>query len=407
MKEFKLPDLGEGLQEAELIEWLVKPGDVVSVDQLIAIVETAKAIVELPSPYAGTISRLCAEEGETVDVGACLIEYDGALAEPTQNSLCKQEPVTESLAEQKSESTSVSVVGQLQEASVNASEEHFEFGGVSDIEDMPAPKIRSGDLMPAPPKVMAIAKKLGILDVLQTRDYSAWTMEALLALHDQSSRVEQSKAAGARPIKLSGARKVMAQTMTKSHQQVPAVTLFDDAVIDAWAADEDTTLRLIRALTKGCAAAPMLNAWFDEEELTIQPFPDVNIGVAVNSAQGLFVPVIRSVESLQPTHIREILNKQKEQVNNRSIKPQKLLGATISLSNFGTLSGRYATPIIVPPQVAILGAGRMRHEALVKNGEIAAAKVLPLSLSFDHRAASGAEAALFLATVIEDLEKSE
>ncbi|KZY57327.1 hypothetical protein A3735_18645 [Oleiphilus sp. HI0061] len=149
---------------------------------------------------------------------------------------------------------------------------------------------------------------------------------------------------------------------------------------------------------------PILNAWFDEEALGIQLFEDIHLGVAVNSAQGLYVPVIRKVQTLDDARIRKIMKKQIQSVHDRTIKPQKLLGATISLSNFGSLSGRYATPIIVPPQVSIMGVGKIRDEPVVENGQIKVGRVMPISLSFDHRAASGAEAARFMQAFIESLE---
>ncbi|MDX1451491.1 MAG: dihydrolipoamide acetyltransferase family protein [Oleiphilaceae bacterium] len=405
MKQFKLPDLGEGLQEAELIEWLVKEGDTVEVDQLIAIVETAKAIVELPSPYAGVIGKLAAAPGDTIAVGACLVEYaseSGAEVHKTS---------TMERVEQK-ESASVSVVGKLESASTNVETEQFYYGAAAANKlhgetgaKKPTKEQKSG--MQAPPAVTALARKLGVESLLKTKPYSEWNAAALLALVEPDTQKHDARPPDSRAHKLSGARKVMAQTMAKSHQQVPHVTLFDDALIHTWQAKQDITLRLVRALVAGCQKVPVLNAWFDEEEMTIQPFDDIHLGIAVNSAQGLFVPVIRHIQTLNEIRVRELLDRQIEQVNARTIKPQKLLGATISLSNFGTLSGRYATPIIVPPQVAILGAGKIRKEVKAIDDEIAVVPVIPLSLSFDHRAASGAEAAEFLATVIADLEKPE
>lgn len=395
MNIFNLPDLGEGLQDAELIEWKVEEGDQVRTDQLIAIVETAKAVVELPSPQDGIISRLFAKPGDTVEVGAALVAFDS------------DESIDEESSTQSDMRESVSVVGNLESSNAEAVTEQFYFGGLEDTQrSAPRAENKPRFAASAPPLVAALARQLGLSDVLERSDYSAWTSEKLLQLYaSQTQEGSEEEESGVAPVKLTGARKVMAQTMTKSHQHVPAVTLFDDADIGAWETKQDITLRLIRALIKACKKVPLLNAWFDEEEMSIQPFEDVHLGVAVNTEEGLYVPVIRQVQRLDTARIRTILDKHIAAIKTRQIKPQKLLGATISLSNFGTLAGRYATPIIVPPQVAILGAGKI-HQLLKLDGErVAERPVLPLSLSFDHRAASGAEAALFLQTVIQDMQR--
>lgn len=395
MNTFNLPDLGEGLQDAELIEWLVEEGDQVRTDQLIAIVETAKAVVELPSPKDGIIEQLLAKPGDTVEVGAALVAYASETS-GDQASLVSNEA-----------HESVSVVGNLESSTAEAVTEQFYFGEQNNAHySGPRPKSKQRDAGSAPPMIEALARQLGLSDCLEHSDYSAWTSEKLLQLYaSQTQEGSEEEESGVAPVKLTGARKVMAQTMTKSHQHVPAVTLFDDADIGAWETKQDITLRLIRALVKACEKVPLLNAWFDEEEMSIQPFEDVHLGVAVNAEEGLFVPVLRQVQRLDAAEIRTILDKHIAAIKTRQIKPQKLLGATISLSNFGTLAGRYATPIIVPPQVAILGAGKI-HQVVKLDGEnLAEIPVLPLSLSFDHRAASGAEAALFLQTVIQDMQR--
>jgi len=321
---------------------------------------------------------------------------------------------------------SVSVVGVLESsASDMASETEVEqfsigYGAVNLAADIAVAKQRvttQYNGMAAPPDVLAFARQLGLEGVLKSKAYGVLTKKDLAQLYERQQQKPQVTDSGRHQdsgsdtvIRLNAAKKVMAQTMTKSHQHVPAVTLFDDASVDAWFVSrklkEDTTVRLIQAIVKGAEQVPIMNAWFDEENLSIQTFSDINIGIAVNSEEGLFVPVIRKAQNLSASNIRSYLDKMIDDVGTRMIKPQKLLGATISLSNFGTLSGRYATPIVVPPQVAILGVGKIRQQAVVKDGQLAAGKVLPVSLSFDHRAATGAEAAAFLKALIEDIEKS-
>jgi pyruvate dehydrogenase E2 component (dihydrolipoamide acetyltransferase) len=395
--QFNLPDLGEGLQEAEVVEWLVKEGDKVEVDQLILLVETAKAIVEIPSPVSAVITKFCASVGEMVKVNEPLFDYE---------SDSKQEEVKQK---------SVSVVGELKTTTVTSSEDSFQIG--STVSHKKFKPVRDRVLMLAPPSIVAFAKKLGIEHELSKMSYGGTTHKDLTAIFETKIKLPEHPKLNSsnndtlnnghaenKLIRLTGAKKVMAQTMSKSCQHVPAVTLFDDANISTWDKKENITLRLLEAMVKACVEVPLLNAWFDEENLTIQMFKDINIGVAVNVNDGLYVPVIRNAQDLSQKAMKEALAAVIEQVKSKKITPQKLLGATISLSNFGTLSGRYATPIVVPPQVAILGVGKIRDEAIVCDGKIIIAQILPISLSFDHRAASGADASAFLMHFIANLQ---
>jgi 2-oxoisovalerate dehydrogenase E2 component (dihydrolipoyl transacylase) len=329
MKYFRLPDLGEGLHEAEIVQWHVQEGDHIEVDQLMLSVETAKAIVDLPSPQAGRVGKLFGKAGDLIHVGSPLLEYADADSDD-----------------------SGTVVGNLPTANTMA-----------DAQDL-----LDDDFVIGSP-----------------------------------SRTED-------PDTLKGVARVMAQTMTKANADVAKVTLYDDVDIDAWAPDEDITMRLVRAIASGCAAQPKLNAWFDGRKLTLRLMSQIDLGIAVDTDQGLFVPVLRNIAGRSREDLRSGLNNLRAAVKARRIPPQEMTGATITLSNFGTLAGRYASPIVVPPMVAILGAGRIRKEAVVIAGDdgdeaFASHRILPLSLSFDHRAASGGEAARFLAAVMEDLSR--
>mgnify|MGYP000571273567 CR=1 FL=1 len=388
---FKLPDLGEGLQEAEIVEWLVKEGDKVEIDQLIVLVETAKAIVEIPSPVSAVITKICASVGEMVRVNEVLVEYEGDVK--------KVEP----------KEKSISVVGELKTTAVTNTEEAFIIGSEVDCGNLKPVRNQKNI---APPGIVAFAKKLGVQHELSSMAYGDVTYTDLMTIFESKNKSpeHQKKLSSNKGhsenklVKLSGAKKIMAQTMSKSCQQVPAVTLFDDANVSKWGKEENITLRLLEAMVKACVEVPLLNAWFDEENLTIQMFKDINIGVAVNINDGLYVPVIRCAQSLTSQALKTTLSRLIEQVKSKKIQPQKLLGATISLSNFGTLSGRYATPIVVPPQVAILGVGKIREEAVVSDGKVEVGRILPISLTFDHRAASGADASAFLECFLSDLQ---
>jgi len=203
----------------------------------------------------------------------------------------------------------------------------------------------------------------------------------------------------------------MAQNMAKAHAEVVNVTLFDDVDVSNWAPGEDATMRLVRAIAPGCAAEPKLNAWFDGRKLSLRLLPHIDLGIAVDTEQGLFVPVLRNITGRSREDLRTGLDNLRAAVNARSIPAAEMTGTTITLSNFGMLAGRYASPVIVSPMVAILGAGRIRRQpvAIKINGEeqLAIHRVLPLSLSFDHRAASGGEAAHFMAAVMVDLSAAD
>ena len=195
----------------------------------------------------------------------------------------------------------------------------------------------------------------------------------------------------------------MARVMADAQSKVVPTTLNDDADIHTWRAGENVSVRLLRAITTACKAVPALNAWFDGENLTRTLHARVDIGVAVDTVDGLFVPALRNADALDAHGLRAALDELMRQVRERSIPPSELSGYTISLSNFGVFAGRYATPIVVPPTVAIVAAGKLRHEAVPVIGGIEAHRVIPLSLTFDHRACTGGEAARFLKAMLEDL----
>ncbi|MEE7567865.1 2-oxo acid dehydrogenase subunit E2, partial [Xanthomonas sp. Kuri4-3] len=210
-------------------------------------------------------------------------------------------------------------------------------------------------------------------------------------------------AARGQPEQLKGVRRNMARVMADAHAKVVPTTLSDDADLHAWVPGNDVTVRLVRAIVAACQAVPALNAWFDGEALTRTLHGQVDIGIAVDTDDGLFVPALRNADMLDARGIREGVNRLREQVQGRSIAASELSGYTISLSNFGMFAGRYATPVVVPPCVAIVAAGRMRHQITPIMGGFEAHKVIPLSVTFDHRAATGGEAARFLRALIDDL----
>jgi pyruvate dehydrogenase E2 component (dihydrolipoamide acetyltransferase) len=199
----------------------------------------------------------------------------------------------------------------------------------------------------------------------------------------------------------------MAQSMSVARDQVALCTTFDDADINDWVDKRDFTPRILRALVAGCEAEAGLNGFFDPETMTQQVEPRVDVAIAVDTEQGLIVPVIRNVERMGLDEIRAAVARLKEATRNRTVAPEEMLNYTITVSNFGMLAGRYATPIMVPPTVAILGTGKLQHDVVAVMGGIEVHRRIPLSLSFDHRCITGGEACRFLAAVIADLEKPQ
>ena len=371
MRIFNLPDLGEGLQEAEIIEWRVAAGDEVAVDQTMVSVETDKAIVEIPAPYPGRIEKLFASAGDIVHVGAPLAGFAGEAADTG------------------------TVVGELERVIAPPAS---------------APSDRRAGLAPpaqaqvkAAPAVRALARRLNVelASVAPSGPGGSVTAEDV-------ERAGAAPAPVAAREALHGMRRSMARNMALAHAEVASVTVMDDADVEAWRAGSTLMPRLLRALVAGCGAEPGLNAWFDAKSSSRRVFDQVHVGIAVDTADGLIVAVLRDCHRREAADLAAALDGLVGDARERKLPPDALRGATISLSNYGAIAGRYASPIVVPPTVAILGAGRLERRAVVTaDGLIAAHRVLPLSLTFDHRAATGGEAGRFLNAVIADLARAD
>jgi len=368
MKYFKLPDLGEGLPEAEILEWHVKEGEQVTTDQLLVSVETAKAIIEVPSPQDGEIAHLFGQAGDTVHTGEPLVEFANE--------------------EQEDSGT---VVGEIS-TQVDSGRDDFIIGA--------APSSQSASGIRATPAVRALANRLQV-------DLSTLTgtgQGGNITPDDVQKAADLNRLHGpVEPVR--GVRKQMAKAMTLSHSEVVPVTIFEDVDIHDWPKGTDITMRLIQAIAAGCAAEPILNSWFDGRNMTLRQHEDVQLGVAVDTEKGLFVPVLRDINRRSVEDLRDGLQNLRADVRSRTIPPSELQGATITLSNFGTIAGRYGTPVVVPPQVAILGAGVIREQPAAVDGQLQIRRQLPLSLTFDHRVATGGEAARFLAAVLDSLKQ--
>jgi 2-oxoisovalerate dehydrogenase E2 component (dihydrolipoyl transacylase) len=193
--------------------------------------------------------------------------------------------------------------------------------------------------------------------------------------------------------------------MTAAHADVVPACVTDEADIEDWPTGEDITIRLVRAIAAGCEAESSLNAWYSADAGERRLIKRVDIGIAVDTEGGLIVPVLRNVGERDPRDLRAGLNRMRADAEARSIPPEELRGATITLSNFGMIGGRFANLIVVPPQVAIVGAGRVSQQIKPYRGQAAIRRTLPLSLTFDHRVVTGGEAARFLMALKLDLER--
>jgi 2-oxoisovalerate dehydrogenase E2 component (dihydrolipoyl transacylase) len=367
MNIFNLPDLGEGLPDAEIHEWFVKEGDTVEVDQPLVSMETAKAVVDVPCPQAGTIAKIFGKPGDVIKTGQPLVAF-----------------ATENMAR----SDKGTVVGNLEESN-EVSEDHFVIGTAS------------SQRAKATPVVRMLAKKLGVdLSALKgSGEHGLITREDV----EREAAVKSTPAEGYQPLR--GVRRAMLTSMVQSHQEVVPVSIFDEADIECWKPNTDITVRLIQAIQFACSKEPALNAWFDTTHSARKCFEHVNLGLAMDSEEGLFVPVIHHVETYNDKELRKLIDDYKNAVRERTVPSENLKGATITLSNFGKFAGRFASPIIVPPMVAIIAVGRLYQGVISNDGNIEAHRLLPLSLSFDHRAVTGGEATRFLGAMINSLQK--
>jgi 2-oxoisovalerate dehydrogenase E2 component (dihydrolipoyl transacylase) len=207
--------------------------------------------------------------------------------------------------------------------------------------------------------------------------------------------------------KLRGPRRAMAQAMSLARDEALPSTLTEDACLHAWSAQpQDLSIRLIRGVVAGVKAEPALNAWFDPVEIGRRLLEKIHLGVAVDTPEGLFVCVMQDVGNRAEDSLRAGLQKMKQDTRNLTVPAEELRGYTITLSNHGVYGGQYATPVIMPPTVAVVAAGKARDAAVAIDGEVRVARVLPLSVTFDHRAVTSGEAARFLAAMVADLEKA-
>lgn len=398
--EFKLPDLGEGITEGEVVSWKVKEGMEVEEHQVVMEVETDKAIVEVPSPKKGKVVRIGKPEGEVVKVGETLlvIEVEGAVEAPAEKKVA---------GEAMARPPSYSVVGTMPEKE----------------EALASPKARA---LARELKVdLSMVSGTGPGGMVTEDDVRGATgarrPEAAAPAPEAEVRKEAPKAdkyGAIERITIKGVRRSIAKNLLASQRTAAFVTGMDEAdVTELWdlrvrerrvAREKGVHLTFLpffmKAVQHALAAHPAFNASVDEERGEIILKKYYNIGVAVMTPDGLMVSVVKNVEKKTILELAAELQELSKKARDRKITLDELKGSSFTISNYGSFGGIYATPIINYPDIAILGTGKISEKPWVRDGTIVIRRILPLSLTFDHRVVDGADASMFLAKVVKYLE---
>ncbi|QAY75045.1 2-oxo acid dehydrogenase subunit E2 [Agromyces protaetiae] len=407
IREFALPDLGEGLTESEVVAWRVAVGDRVELNQIVADVETAKAVVELPSPFAGVVTALHAEPGETVEVGAALFSCDtGEGADVPEPTLVGYGAAAEAGPRRRPRHVPAALAPALSAGRV-ASE-----ASVSRLADRPR----------STPPVRKLAHDLGVdlAALTGTGEHGLITradVEGAAAAVGRAEASGLSTGSGTRPaetrIPITGVRKATAQAMVRSAFTAPTVTEFltvdVTAAMDlvrgirddrALAAHRVTPLALVaKAVCIAVGRTPEVNARWDEDAQEIVRFDGVNLGIAAATERGLLVPNVKRADRLTLLALADAIGALAETARAGRTAPADLTGGTITITNIGVFGIDAGTPILNPGEAAILAMGAVRKQPWEYRGEIALRELMTLSLSFDHRLVDGEQGSRFLADV--------
>lgn len=461
VQDFRLPDLGEGLPEAELVQWLVAVGDTVTLNQTIAEVETAKAVVELPSPYAGTVTALHAAAGDVVSVGSVLISFDteggdAAPAAPVAEAAAPAPAVAESAAAQPQAQAPASepnlvgygaaprgagrpqrrarVAGSVTATSDTAVLEAAPHDAIqfADVVERPVERPRST------PPVRKFAKQLGIdlalveatgaSGVITRADVEAYadrvgavTSAPAEPEHVETFELPRASGAGERTTRtpIRGVRRMTAEAMVRSAFTAPHVTTF--LTVDVTATSEliaslkaDRGLQehrigvmavAAKAVCLALARHPGLNSKWDDEAGEIVEHHYVNLGIAAATGRGLVVPNIRDAQELTLVELADAIRALAETARGGKTAPADMMGGTFSITNVGVFGVDAGTPIINPGEAGILALGAVRRQPWEHRGEIALRDVMTLALSFDHRLVDGEQGSRFLVEVADILRE--
>lgn len=407
--EFRLPDIGEGIHEGEIVQWFVKPGQEVKEDDILAEVQNDKAVVEIPSPVDGTILEVLVEEGTLTTVGTVLLKIDAPGYEDLQLKGHHDEEEEETPAKE--------------EAPVK--EETVETSKASEIVE---PSNTSKRVI-ALPSVRKFAREQGVdISVVEgtgkngrvTKEdilnHGKQSVETTVASENTEETTEAPEVAST-PVnlegefpetreKMSGIRRAIAKAMVNSKHTAPHVTLMDEVDVTNLvahrkkfkniAAEDGIKLTylpyVVKALVSTLRKFKEFNRSLDDATNEIIQKHYYNIGIAADTERGLLVPVIKHADRKSVFAISDEINTLAEKARDGKLAPNEMQGASCSISNIGSAGGQWFTPVINHPEVAILGIGRIAEKPVIKNGEIVAAPVLALSLSFDHRMIDGATA---------------
>ena len=400
--EFKLPALGEGIFEGEIVKWFVKSGDEVQEDDILLEVQSDKSVVEIPSPVTGKINTIVAEEGTVANLGEVIVTIDSDDAH-AQNDASEAKETKEEAKETKEEAPKAEAPAQDVEVDENRR-----------VIAMPSVRKLARDKGINIKAVQGTGKNGRILkdDVLAYAEggqTAASTPEAPAQEAPAQEAAPQPVAApeGDFPEtreKIPAMRRAIAKAMVNSKHTAPHVTLMDEVEVQAlWdhrkkfkevAAEQGTKLTflpyVVKALVSALKAYPALNTSLDDATEEIVHKHYYNIGIAADTERGLLVPVVKNADRKSIFAISDEINELAVKARDGKLSPSEMKGASCTISNIGSAGGQWFTPVINHPEVAILGIGRIAQKPIVKDGEIVAAPVLALSLSFDHRQIDGA-----------------
>jgi 2-oxoisovalerate dehydrogenase E2 component (dihydrolipoyl transacylase) len=425
--EFKLPDIGEGIAEAEIVAWHVKVGDTIGEDQQIADMMTDKATVEMESPVAGKVIELAGEVGDQVPIGSVLavIETEGAdrAAEPVEDST-DERPLADGAVEATPEQAEeIPITSSTPLPLAGGEEERSDEGvGLSEAQSArtgplpsPVPQAVGGVHVLASPAVRARARDLGI-DLGQVKTASDRIrhsdLDAFLLYNGGTVSSRPAAARKDETIKVVGLRRKIAENMAEANRRIQHFTLVEEYDVTAL---EDTRAMmnadrgsnpkltllpfLITAMCRGLAEWPMLNATFDDEAMVTTRHGSVQMGVATQTPNGLMVATVRDAQSRSVWDLALEILRLSEAARSGKATRDELSGATFTISSLGPMGGITSTPVVNPPQVAIVAVNKIEDKLVPVDGEIAIAKRMNLSLSCDHRVVDGWDAASFMQTL--------
>lgn len=404
--EFKLPDIGEGIHEGEIVKWFVKPGDEVKEDDPIVEIQNDKAVVELPSPVSGKVLEIKVNEGEVAVVGDVIITFEVEGYENEEPS-SDTSPQSEANEEKQEDTRKESQAPQAQAKTSEGEEEKRRVIAMPSVRKYA--RERSVDIT----KVIGTGKNGRILksDIdayLSGKQAKAEKSQAeeVTAPKQEQAAVEITPQQAETREKLRGIRRSIAKAMVHSKYTAPHVTHHDEVIVThlvahrnqykAFAQEKGIKLTflpyVVKALVSALREYPELNASIDDanEEIVYKHY--YNIGIAADTPQGLVVPVIKDADRKSLLMIAKEINELAQKAREGKLTAGEMRGSTCTISNLGSAGGRFFTPIINHPNVAILGIGRIEEKAIVENGEVAVAPVLALSLSYDHRLIDGVKA---------------